>query len=310
MEFVKLDYQKAYDAHRNTSFSPEKRAVQIQEAFHQTLKNNYDSLRMSCHIEEQKTVLLQEWERFQQGLLSKYNSWLSSKSRCASSMITGPSNFPVRRMEKANRSESNRYSEIETFRKRAYAAIMRKIKLARTTELIQLEAEAQANLDLKRLSKDVLTVIGCMQNKLPYNPTLIKDALARRLKNVAMKNPNVVLSFISEANETAKAATGRVMFTDRHKIFTLINNIKTNTEKPENKEPKLLYESKGIRVINNFNDERVQILFDDKPDVGIRNQLKGSAFRWSPRNTAWQRKNTYNGLRSALCFAQANFPAK
>lgn len=57
-------------------------------------------------------------------------------------------------------------------------------------------------------------------------------------------------------------------------------------------------------IINNKAMERVQILFEAKPDEETRKKLKLRAFRWSPRNKAWQRKNTPNGIWAAKSFVQ------
>ena len=44
---------------------------------------------------------------------------------------------------------------------------------------------------------------------------------------------------------------------------------------------------------------RVQLIFDGKPDDATRELLKNYGFRWSPRNSAWQRQLTANGKRAA-----------
>lgn len=44
---------------------------------------------------------------------------------------------------------------------------------------------------------------------------------------------------------------------------------------------------------------RVQLIFDGKPAEDVRAILKKWAFRWSPRNSAWQRQLTDNGKRAA-----------
>ena len=45
-----------------------------------------------------------------------------------------------------------------------------------------------------------------------------------------------------------------------------------------------------VRVVNNKEQERVQIVTPEKPSEEIRNKLKSSGFNWSPMNKAWQRK--------------------
>lgn len=58
----------------------------------------------------------------------------------------------------------------------------------------------------------------------------------------------------------------------------------------------------GIRMVRNTALDRVQLLFPDKPDADTRAQLKKSGFRWSPREGAWQRQLTRNGVWAAQGF--------
>jgi len=48
-------------------------------------------------------------------------------------------------------------------------------------------------------------------------------------------------------------------------------------------------EVKGIEIVENIEENRIQLIFPGKPAEDIRKLLKSSGFRWSPRNTAWQR---------------------
>jgi len=52
----------------------------------------------------------------------------------------------------------------------------------------------------------------------------------------------------------------------------------------------------GVKLVQNTTLDRVQLLFDGKPEPETIATLKGEAFRWSPREGAWQRKNTNNGV--------------
>lgn len=64
-----------------------------------------------------------------------------------------------------------------------------------------------------------------------------------------------------------------------------------------------------VRIVVNHDVERVQIVFDGKPSADIIAELKGAAWNWSPRNSAWQRKITNNSLYSAKRIAEkANAP--
>lgn len=55
----------------------------------------------------------------------------------------------------------------------------------------------------------------------------------------------------------------------------------------------------GFSVRENASINRLQILFDEKPDEETRNTLKANGFKWSPREGAWQRQLTDNA-RAAL----------
>ena len=47
---------------------------------------------------------------------------------------------------------------------------------------------------------------------------------------------------------------------------------------------------KGGKAIHNKEINRIQLIFDGKPDAEIRNQLKHNGFRWSRNESAWQRE--------------------
>jgi len=48
-------------------------------------------------------------------------------------------------------------------------------------------------------------------------------------------------------------------------------------------------EHDGFEVVENAELNRVQILFEDIPPVETRTLLKSNGFKWSPKNSAWQR---------------------
>jgi len=51
-------------------------------------------------------------------------------------------------------------------------------------------------------------------------------------------------------------------------------------------------------VVENFEENRLQIVFDGKPSAEVRADLKGNGFRWAPSQEAWQRQLN-NGARYA-----------
>ena len=57
-------------------------------------------------------------------------------------------------------------------------------------------------------------------------------------------------------------------------------------------------------VINN-EENRLQLIFDDKPEENIHTILKKNGFRWSGRFNAWQRQLTENAICAAWCVVDA-----
>lgn len=67
----------------------------------------------------------------------------------------------------------------------------------------------------------------------------------------------------------------------------------------QSKEGNKTWEFDGGSFETDYDDDRVKIYFDDIPDTEMRSKLKGSGWRWSRKNTAWQRQITDNAIRSA-----------
>lgn len=59
------------------------------------------------------------------------------------------------------------------------------------------------------------------------------------------------------------------------------------------------FEREGLQVIENFDMDRLQIVFADKPSAEERDVLKGEAFKWAPSQGAWQRQLTNNARWAA-----------
>jgi len=56
-----------------------------------------------------------------------------------------------------------------------------------------------------------------------------------------------------------------------------------------------------VTVVDNVEENRVQIMFPDKPSAEIRSKLKANGFRWAPKwdGRPWQRKRSDYALQLA-----------
>jgi len=97
-----IPYETARRAYLGTSFVPERRANQIIASYEMDCERKLNNIKEAgLYIEENKEII--------QGCFDYYHKiyieWLSKKSRCMSTMITGSSNFPVRSNQKKLDSE-------------------------------------------------------------------------------------------------------------------------------------------------------------------------------------------------------------
>ena len=51
---------------------------------------------------------------------------------------------------------------------------------------------------------------------------------------------------------------------------------------------------KGVRIVDNVEDNRLQFFFPDKPEKEIRELLGANGFRWTPSLKCWQRFRVKN----------------
>lgn len=254
-------YEAARRAYYWTSFSPDKRA-ESECKFFDEITAEFTALGADFAWSVAK------FEKF--FLLS-----LSAKSRCASSAITGGSGFNVSRAEKASARSHKVSGELLTF-------IEKVRKLAN--------------------KGDSGIILG-------NDPQAIEKLTAELQKEEALHNRN------KEANKLLKAgkieaykilvgedeATKHLAFVERAgKCFMLYHTtnslarIKRLKERLASLEAKKGKENKTVdytafKACWNYEQDRLQLLFDGKPAQSTIDNLKSHGFKWSPFNMAWQR---------------------
>ena len=122
--------RSAINAHRGTSFSPEKRGEQMIKDYEELLQD--DLKQISEADNETKGT-------YKARFIKYLGAYISAKSRIISPMISGPSNFPVRRMQKYNNWEDNAYKAFSEFREKAITGIKKQIQRDKPEEQKQLK---------------------------------------------------------------------------------------------------------------------------------------------------------------------------
>lgn len=58
-------------------------------------------------------------------------------------------------------------------------------------------------------------------------------------------------------------------------------------------------------IVENYDENRLQIIFEGKPDASVRDALKSAGFRWAPTQGAWQRQLSNGARYAAKVFLRA-----
>ena len=95
-------------AHSGTSMTPDVRGHQERASYATQLQQDYEYFREQAEKGGTLALLESEFARYRQGLAQRTRSYLHSRSRCMSTLVTGPSNFPTARNQRRNRSADNK----------------------------------------------------------------------------------------------------------------------------------------------------------------------------------------------------------
>jgi methionine synthase II (cobalamin-independent) len=271
-------YELAYRAHLNVSFSPERRAEQYCSEFDESVAH-----LKQIGVEQYKV------DKFEKLWINH----LHAKSRCLSSMVTGPAKFPTERARKANDREHDAsvacaeyYKKIlDEAKKEAY---YEKNPHKRPIKSDDCDAIERLNSKIASLKKAHETMLAA--NKLLRKKEIDKTALIDLLGE---KNANEILvpDYMGKIG-----FPGYSLSNNRAEIKRLEQRLSDLTKtKTEQSSEQII---NGVEVIKNTEIMRLQLKFDGKPEEKIRLLLKSSGFKWAPSQKAWQRQLNDNALYS------------
>jgi len=290
-----INYQHAYNAYSAISFDPEKRAAQTQHDYVDTLDKLYNKLSALAKSPEQISIMWQQLERYKEGYLSHENAVLSAKSRTASPMITGPANFPTARNQKALEVEHNRSVEFSDWDDKAEKTAIKAVKDAAPQE--QKDYERWQSIK-KTLDSKMASIIAIDNGEYPGARSLFVSSLSGFIKKMAANGQAEDVKKSLEYIKSVGDKHSKPIFSANNEIWKLAETVQPK-EDLTNKETETVGRYKGVVIMNNHSQERVQLMFDEKPTPEIIATLKSRGFHWSPSQRAWQRKNTPDGIYTA-----------
>lgn len=222
-------------------------------------------------------------------LAENMNASYSIEARCPSILISGGGNFPVRKKERQNAARDRNLEEWNYIQ-----GLLDKIRSVGTGGISSDDPQAVEKLEAKLAA-------------LEKHQEMMKAANAA----IRMKDPAKGDAKLAELGYTPEDIAklrepdfcGRIGYpayalqnnnANIRRIRGRIEELKKRTENtPEG------WEFDGGRVVVNTTENRLQVIFDGKPDADVRTELKGEGFRWAPSQGAWQRQLTDNAMRAA-----------
>lgn len=230
-------------------------------------------------------------DRYARRLAQWTNDYNRNGASCPSVLVSGGSNFPVKKKNRQNAREDSlwrEYKEIE--------AILDKIKNTGSgpVDLADPYAREMLTDQLQRLQKQLED--GKAMNA-HYRKHKTMKGFPGMSDDIAARNDAAI------ANAPAFAQRPMPDF-ELTSLRGKIKRVQARLEELDKLQARqaageAAEEHDGFQIVRNAEQNRLQIIFDGKPDDDTRQALKQNGFRWSPRNSAWQRQLTDNAERAA-----------
>lgn len=213
--------------------------------------------------------------------LQKWCEWLAALSRCYSVLVTGPARFNPCRHAKMNDYEQAAKQRLQDWRDKVVKRINRQERLTGWQEVERLQIKLDGLLASHEQMKAANRIIKSKSTADEQREELAAIGLGKREIAEVMGEVYSWKGYpaASLSNNLAKIKATQAAI-ERHKAMA----------EAEDKEITF----NGGRVVMCNADERMRFYFDAIPSAEVRAMMKRNAFKWSPKNGAWQRQLTAN----------------
>ena len=227
-------------------------------------------------------------DRYCRMLADYYNAYYKNEASCPSILITGAGNFPIKKKNAQNKRreklhETWKYLEQQSEQIKNLL-IMDQPILSKNQDAVELLEEKIAKLEEEH------------KQKLYWNKYYKKNGTLKGAEGLGDKQIEIVEDFVrrnpsfapfSVTNNTANIRR----YKQRLEKMKAAKATGTKIEAVNDENNNELF-----KVVKNTELMRLQLIFTDKPNDEVRTILKKNSFRWSPKNNAWQRQLTENGM--------------
>jgi hypothetical protein len=262
----------ANNACRGISWQPERRGVELLTELENGLNEFLRQIPEELH------------DVYEKRYIDKYRTWLVAMSRTFSVMITGAAKFDNRKHDKMNMYERNARQRFTEWREAVLKRINKQSRLSGWAEVERLQNKLDTLKELQERMKAANKIVRSKKTQ---------EEQAEELNALGVSEETIQELLNPPAYRTVGFAPCELS-NNLAKIKATEEAIKRHTARAEAEDKEYTFDGGKVEICNS--EERIRIYFDEIPDDNMRKTLKGNAFKWSPKNQAWQRQLTSNAI--------------
>lgn len=279
-------------AFRGTSMAPERRGAGVLRDYTAHMAS-VEAEFSAWETETNSDAMAADLERYRQRYLADLTAYLGAESRCVSSFIAGPSNFPTERMAKRNDVVDKRHEELLARSEQILERLRRKYdpeEIARAP-IRMGESDALVKLREKLAKKEALQEGFKAANKIIKSTKLTLDEKRAKLAEMGFSEAGIDAA-LSPDEFGQLGVPGYLLSNNSAEIRRIekrIEQVEREQARPETTEP---VRFEGGVVGEDAEMDRYYIKHDAKPNDETIRQLSTHGFHWSSQLRRWQRQRT------------------
>ena len=233
-------------------------------------------------------------DRYARRLAQWMNDYNRNQASYPSQFISGAGNYNMKKHEKQMSREStlwNEYDEIKAILNKIEAVGTGAVDLA-DPHAREMLAEQIQKLQSKLDESKALNAYYRKHKSFDGFPGMTAEAAAKLTADFADTCQRCPWVKHPVPDYELTSLRGKIK-----RVQARLDELDKRTE--QTAQPAESTKFSGGEIVRNLEADRLQILFDEKPDEETRAALKQNGFRWSPRYSAWQRQLTPNAEAAA-----------
>ena len=247
------------------------------------------------NLNEEALQLIEYYkDKYSKKLAFAINKSNSIEAMMPSIMISGGGNFNFRKKEKQNRARENFWNEYgNLFNEDNYYynkirnIILNKVIYSDDAMVIEkLEAKIDNLKELQSKMKEVNAYYK--KNKTLKGCELLTEDEAIKIMNNIQYHSWYPVPFapfeLTNNNQNI------------HRLEDRLESLKKLKQRASEENENKYIQVDGLQVVEDATDMRIRLIFNEIPNEKVRELIKHWGFKWSPKNSAWQRQLTRNGI--------------